>query len=528
MRFAPIIRVSTEDQDKKGESLRTQTTQISHYVESLKGIIPESCWAYRGQEHATSDFERAKLDQLLEDSFKDKFDAVIVCDSSRWSRDNAKSKEGLRILRSNGIRFFVGTMEFDLYNPEHAFILGMSAEIGEYQAKTQKLKSIVNRIERAKRNVPTSGKLPYGRTFDRKTGTWGLDPEKYKNIQWAADRYLDGDSIVHLAKILDMNFSNLWKILTQRSGPEWEICFRAKDLNIDEKVIMQIPPLLDPATIERIRDKAVKNRTYIHGETKHKYLLSSFIFCQDCGYALMGQANNGDRLYYRHPLNRMKKCSVTKWVKAEIIENAVLSLLFNTFGDVEKIKQAVERAIPNMDELNQFQEEHDRLKQTKSGILKERENLIGLAAKGILNEQEVETEIKDIRERLGAIETRLEQVTIQLSSRPDPEKVKRRSSMAQKVMVDVAKSKTALRKMTWARKRKLINHAFDGKDDQGNRMGVFVKWNEEDQNWDFEIRGILETIISGNLPKDTPDLESMIEDDTMLHFVWDSQAPGLP
>jgi seryl-tRNA synthetase len=234
----------------------------------------------------------------------------------------------------------------------------------------------------------------------------------------------------------------------------------------------------------------------------------------------MGQANHGDRLYYRHPLNRKKKCKITKFIRAEVIENAVLALLFNTFGDVEKIKQAVERAIPNMDELNQLQEEHDQLKQTKSEILQERKNLVGLVAKGTFDEKEVEAEIKEIRERLTAIETRLDQVAIQLSNRPDPEKVKRRSSMARKVMVDVAKSKTALRKMTWARKRKLINHAFDGKDDQGNRMGVFVKWNEGDQNWDFEIRGILETIISGNLPKGTPDLESMIEEDTMLHFVW--------
>jgi DNA invertase Pin-like site-specific DNA recombinase len=528
MRFAPIIRVSTESQKSKGESLRTQTTQITQYVESLKGAIPESCWIYSGQEHATPDQERAKLDQLLKDSAKDKFDAVIVCDSSRWSRDNQKSKAGLEILRNHGIRFFVGTMEFDLFNPEHAFILGMSAEIGEYQARIQALKSIVNRIERAKRGIPSSGKLPYGRTFDKETGKWGLDPEKHKNIQWAAERYLEGDSVVHLAKILDMNWTNLWKILSKRSGPEWICNFTNKKVNVNETVTMQIPPLLDPFTIERIHDKAVKNKTYVHGQRKYKYLLSSFIFCQDCGYALMGQANHGDRLYYRHPLNRAKKCQTTKWVQAQTIENAVLALLFNTFGDVEKIKQAVERAIPNMDELNQFQEEHDRLKQTKSEILKEREKLIGLAAKGILNEKEVATEIKDIRERLGAIETRLDQVAIQLSNRPDPEKVKRRSSMARKVMVDVAKSKTALRKMTWARKRKLIQHAFDGKDDQGNRMGVYVRWNEADQNWDFEIRGILETIISGNLPKGTPDLESMIEDDTMLLKTWCSQGPVLP
>jgi len=61
LRFAPLIRVSTEDQEKKGESLRTQKGQIKQYVKSLKGIIPDNCWIYSGQEHATPDQERAKL-----------------------------------------------------------------------------------------------------------------------------------------------------------------------------------------------------------------------------------------------------------------------------------------------------------------------------------------------------------------------------------------------------------------------------------------------------------------------------------
>jgi DNA invertase Pin-like site-specific DNA recombinase len=62
----------------------------------MGGIIPEYCWQYTGQEHATVGYERDKLNKLLQDSGKGIFDAVIVCDPSRWSRDN-KNKEGLAI-----------------------------------------------------------------------------------------------------------------------------------------------------------------------------------------------------------------------------------------------------------------------------------------------------------------------------------------------------------------------------------------------------------------------------------------------
>jgi hypothetical protein len=49
LRFAPIIRVSTEKQEKKGESLRTQTKQVKDYVNYLKGVIPPTAGNTRGR-----------------------------------------------------------------------------------------------------------------------------------------------------------------------------------------------------------------------------------------------------------------------------------------------------------------------------------------------------------------------------------------------------------------------------------------------------------------------------------------------
>ena len=51
MRIAPIIRVSTEDQQRRGESLQTQKKQIETAVEQLNGTIIG--WQYCGQESAT-------------------------------------------------------------------------------------------------------------------------------------------------------------------------------------------------------------------------------------------------------------------------------------------------------------------------------------------------------------------------------------------------------------------------------------------------------------------------------------------
>ena len=501
LRFAPLVRVSTEQQANKGESLRTQHTHVRQYVKSLNGVIPEDCLVYSGQEHATPDIERTKLELLLNDSSKDKFDAVIVCDASRWSRDNFKSKEGLSTLRKNGVRFFVGTMEYDLFNPEHNFILGMSAEVGELQARQQSLKSITNRIERARRGIPTGGRLPYGRTYDKENGLWGVDSEKKKNIHWAAKEYLSGKSIVEISKVLGMNFSNLWKILTKRSGTEWEVSFKSPKLNIDETVTIKIPPLLDKETIQAIHTQGQANKTYQHGDIKHQYLLSRVVFCKHCGYALNAQTNHNGKQYYRHPRHRKYGCGVRSWVPAEALGEAVLVALFQTFGDKERIEKAMQKAIPNFAELEQMQEEFDVLVDKKKVVIQQRDRIVKLAGEGVLSDEEVTGQIQDIRERLKALDDSINVLERKLDAVPNLEQMGKRTIMASRVFIDALKhpSEKAIDKMLAApfeKKRKLIEYAFSGKDMDGNRLGVYVeKTDDPDKPWKFEVRAILDQAI---------------------------------
>jgi DNA invertase Pin-like site-specific DNA recombinase len=105
MRFAPLCRVSTESQEQQGASLQNQKDQITQYVQKLQGDFIDDPWRYSGQEHATADFERKRFDQLIEDSSKGIFDAVIVTTPDRFSRDILKSALALVKLLENGIKF---------------------------------------------------------------------------------------------------------------------------------------------------------------------------------------------------------------------------------------------------------------------------------------------------------------------------------------------------------------------------------------------------------------------------------------
>jgi site-specific DNA recombinase len=502
LRFAPLIRVSTEGQEDKKQSLLDQTAAIKQYVQFLGGTIVG--WQYCGQEHSTPDHERKKLDQLLADCSKNKFDAVMVYDASRWSRDTYKHKEAAKVFKEHGIRFFTGTIELDLFNPTSEVVLDMQVVLAEHQAKIQKLKSITSRIGKAKRGIPSAGKLPYGRTYDEKKG-WSVDKEKQKKIQWAAERYLAGDSIPVLAETLGMNIANLWKILNKRSGDKWELRFKAKDLNVDETVIIEMPRLLDEQSIQAIHERADAQRTYTHGEIKHRYLLSRMIFCAKCGGALFGQTNHSGTRHYRHTKHRKPNdCHLEKFVPADLIENAVLLHLVQTFGDVELIQRAVERATPDMSKIEKLTEEQNNLQRELKKVLGQKDNVIDMVADGLLSKDEVKSRMDKLRDRESSIQGRLASIEAQLQSVPDPSKVKRLSKLGIKVLADMTRnSPDMIFKKSYEWKRNLVEHAFGGRDTKAQRLGVYIsETGNPNHPWSFEIRGVLESTILGLPLKD--------------------------
>jgi site-specific DNA recombinase len=511
LRFAPIIRVSTEKQAAKGESLKTQKKQIESFVQQLGGNIPLHCWRYSGQEHATPEQERQKLKNLLEDSDKDLFDAVIVCDASRWSRDNAMNKRGLNILKQNGIKFFVGTTEYDLYSPDQTFFLSMAVEIGEFQAAQQNQKSLLNKIERAKRGIPTSGKLPYGRIYNPATNTWGIDKEKKKNIEWAAKKYLAGESMTTIAKALGMNISNLHKVLTKRAGADWSINFKSKKFNIKEKVTITIPRLLSEEAIVAIKAKLKANKTYTHGEIKNKYLLSRMIFCDKCGYATFGQVSHSGKRYYRHARDRKVNCNNFNYIPANIIEEAVLVHLFQMFGNKNKMEKAIKEAIPNKKELEQLPVQKQDLQQDLGKNERAMERIIDKIADGSISDAEVSKKLEKLRQQKGLLTAEIEKIITLLENAPSEKHIRANANLLQAQIRSMYSTDKAFSEMGYEEKRNLVQFAFGGTTPDGKRYGVYVeKTNSKKRPWVFKLIGALcrDKIY---LPMDIDEKESLLD-----------------
>jgi site-specific DNA recombinase len=532
IRFAALTRVSTEKQKLKGESLNTQKTQIESAVESLGGVIAAR---YAGQEHATAGwgttkYEREQLDKLLADAERKPrpFDAVIVADTTRWSRDNVSNETGLKRLMENGIGFYVLVKQYDLFDPHDWFILAMSASIGALHAQTQKQKSLLNRIERAKRGVPTCGKLPFGRLYDREKGKWSVDPDAKKMIEDIATRYLAGESMLKLSAEVGLNNANLIKILRERCGDRWDIEFRADDLKINETVTLKIPHLLPDKTILAIRQRLEANRTYLHGQPTKDYLLSGRVFCAVCNYVMFGQENRQGHLYYRHGRREgAKHCTLNPrpWVRADVIEKCVLGKLEMAFGNPAIIERAMKAAIPDFEKVTKRRE---RIEADLKKIEASRDRVLDMVIRDSISSEAADKKCLALKEREALLKAELEKMAETLGNVPDAEELRDRADRAREFLsLDFGEHPYAdlddPRRLTWnpktgtvesefgtvgpveklpqEDKRRLIEIAFAGNLPDGKPCGVYVRQKEgaahRPKTWEYEIRGLLIEPIKG-------------------------------
>ena len=502
LQFAAFCRVSTEKQEKTGESLRTQKNEIKEAVKQLGGTFFD--W-YGGQEHATPGHEKKEINRLLNDAQKKprKFNAVMVTDADRWSRDNTKSRQGLDIFERCGIRFFIETSEQDLTNEDHRLFLGISAEIGQYFAQKQRRKSLTNKISRAKGGAPACGNLPHGRTYDKEK-KWGIDKAKKLIIEDAARRYLAGETLPNIANEYNMDPSNLYRILTKRSGDVWEQTFNSDGLNIHATIKTKVPRLLSEKTIKLINKKSQANKTYTHGQIKHRYLLGRMIFCKHCGYAMFGQTDNktGRYRYYSHTRDkrRRNKCKYHgPGIRTNDIEDIVMHYLFDCFGNPLAVQKAIEKATPNLKKIEESQKRIKHIETEIKNIAKGRDKILRLISKGAVTDKQAEKELQNLNERDSSLQSEYNRLCESLEKKPSPDAIKAMSKKTSKqfrsyqLKINTAKRTAGTKpynEMTYEEKRALIEMVFSGKMPDGRRMGVYIEWDKKG-NWKFDIHGHL-------------------------------------
>ena len=335
------VRVSTTRQAKEGESLSTQKRAIKGYAKQ-HGFEVTKTYADEGISGGSVS-KRPALRQLLEDAENGNFEIVLVHRLSRLGRNARELLNNVELLRNANVSVVFLKENIDLSNPYGQFMLTMLAAMAELEKDISGEASVENKIALAKQGIPSSGKFPFGRKYNKKTGKWYLDPPEIQSvIEGIADRYLKGEGLPGIADSIPshyhLSYSYITKIFHNLCGTTWQVNFK-KEKN---PIVFNIPPLLSDEKIEAVKKRLEFNRTYTKANQKrHTFLLSGFVWCMVCGRALTAQSQKPTKRngkiysydFYRHPSGKRVPCKALTSIRTNIIESAIMDVIWENLAD---------------------------------------------------------------------------------------------------------------------------------------------------------------------------------------------------
>ena len=491
---AGYIRVSSKEQTE-GESLDTQRQSIKDFCKQ-QGYQLTEIYADEGISGGNVKDRHALL-RCLHDGQKGKFDTLVIHRLSRFGRNARELLNNNEELQNADIKLRSISEGIDFGNKYGKAMLGMFAVMAELERDIIREQMLENRIARGKKGIPTSGRVPIGRTFNRETGQWELDENVAKALQWAASEYLKGHSFLDIAETLktrhNLNISHryLITILKERCGDTWNVKFDAED----EPITYKIPRILDEETIKSIKERLAHNQVETRKDVK-KYVLNGFIRCEKCHRTLSGQTQknrHGNRfLYYRHPTGRQVKCKAFSSVPLRQIEKAVFQTIFENIADIPSFEKAIQDSLPDEQYIKDLQSKvNDREKELKK-LSRQLDELVNLALSGALEHDTIKSREQALKQEKAKLESELDGHRQKLKEMPDITQVKQEADDIRRELLDKYSGPEHLAEMTFDEKKELLHWLFSGKDDEGVPYGIYV-------NKDKGIRGKIDYFMYGRI-----------------------------
>ena len=333
MRAVAYLRVSSSSQ-VDGHSLDAQARLFNELCKS-RGWRPVGVYREEGRSaHVESVKQRPVFRQLLEDSAKGRFDAVVVHTLDRWSRNLRVTLESLKTLAEHGVGLVSITENIDYATAQGKLFTQMLGSFAEYFSESLATHVRKGQGQRAREGRHLGG-IPFGyrSCWSGKDGQRVLqcDPEHPGGVHQIEDegrvvrelfeRYARGNATTaSLAIWLNgqgFRTRNTKRLPTpggdETSGPRFFT-------NASVRVILHNPfysgmvkhkkesfqgqhePMIGIELFEGVQVALRKNSgrsSTIGRKSTRTYLLKGLARCAHCGMNLWAQTYKGGQRYYR-------------------------------------------------------------------------------------------------------------------------------------------------------------------------------------------------------------------------------------
>jgi site-specific DNA recombinase len=448
---ALYARVSSKLQAEHGHSLESQ---IAACQEKAKEIGAETVKEYIDDGYSGAYLERPALDNLR-DAVRDKlYDAVIVYDPDRLSRNLAHQLLLTEEFEKLGAKLiFVSTELKD--TPEGKMLYQMRGVFAAYEREKFRERSMRGRRSMAKKGLIVQDSHVYGYDFDKENRRYIINEAEAKIIRLIYDLYIN-QKIGGLSAILRyLNENNIPSPMGKRWGKatlrdvlsrrmyageyhSGRIYHTNIDANHERKILrpksewiqIDVPAILPKADVDRAIALLEANKTgkFNKYETE-PVLLQGLIYCLLCG-RLCTVASGQHRQKKKKVLdNRLRyySCKRTDYYGAKSICPARLlpareldELVWNTLKEICKSKTSLAKYIKAKPKQTVKPPSTEKLKAKLERLATERKTVMTWFSKNLIDQDEATEKLAAIRQQEDSIKKKLSAVAIQ---EPEPEPI---------------------------------------------------------------------------------------------------------
>ncbi len=424
MKVALYCRVSTEEQ-KNRESIKNQIFDLERYCKLHNHKIIDY-YIDDGLSGAIPTRERPECKKLLEDVYKNKFEAIVIFKLDRLTRDIYDAFEIRKILFEKNISLITTTENID-----DVISFSVRAAYSEDERKKISDRSRAG-VDRALRDGKwPGGPIPYGY---KKNDNGKLSPsyDKIPNCNYSEAEIiklifdLSANNKLSSPKIADFlnkeniplharirKFKNIKKIgiywYAERvrcilRDPKYKgIFFFGKRTKYPERknIKINISPLVDEITWQNANNTLKENLIKATRNCKRNYLLRGKIKCSRCGRTYSGCSDHGIRKYMC-PNDRWKnrnypfKCNNPR-IHGDQIEYVVIKDIEAILNNPDIIRKTIDKELKNFLKVEELKIKEEDIKNQIKKLNKQKKKALELHIENIIDKDELKVLLKEIK-----------------------------------------------------------------------------------------------------------------------------------
>ena len=280
---------------------------------------------------------------------------------------------------------------------------------------------------------------------------------------------------------IKLGYDGLRNVLKNHCGTKWYQRFKGQD-----PIEFEVPPLLDEETIKKVVERMAFNKR-CNRTDKRDYVLTGFIRCQKCNYALSGANSNGRRVY-QHSNKIYGKQKFCIGILADPVEQSVMETILFNFVDGPSFEKAIDDRLPD---VNKKKELENELKQTNKTIEKingELKRQYEMEKQGKYPTEMMESERKQNMESWEKLTAEARELSDRINRMPDIELIKEKAELVRQDIALKYGGPDRIEEMTYEEKRNLLHWMFDGKDEDGKPYGIYINKEGKYKNTVVEFR----------------------------------------